>query len=985
MRKTIACAAFLLFVSSISNLRDVAAQVQSDQRPGVSFEGFEGRNVSKVEVALAPGKDIELAKSLLVQKAGQPLSRAAIQQSVAQLQQHPEFRRVQVSIEPDQNGLRIVFLIQPVYVVGLVTFPGAVDKISYTRLLQALNFQVDAPFIAAELPDKEKALKQFLLQQGYFTAVVHATTETLDAQNLVNVSFACDLGKRTRIGAIRVSGVSPAESADILNTLHSLWARISATSLRSGQKYSKRRVDKSLDYARTHLAKNGRLATSIHAQTSYDSAGNRVGLELQVAPGPLVDVRVVGAHLWKRTMRKLLPMFQEGAIDQDLIEEGRRNLVSYFQTKSYFDATVTSKVENEGDHVTITYSVDRGIKHRVEHILFTNNNYFADGELQQRISIKKARFPFYRGKYSEVLLRKSSASLEALYRREGFASAKVTTNVTDDDPVVDVEFIIQEGEQNKVGAVQIVDANGESIQAPPGARRLPLTPGKPYSLYYVNQERDQILAAYLNHGYPDVTADVATQPSAQNANVFEITYKITSGRQVRIADVVLLGPQKTRPDFLDAVIHQNVRAGRPLGQNMLLRAENDLYSLGVFDWASVTSAEPGEDGDTQPVLVRVHESKRNSLDVGGGIEVIPRNGNLPVGTVAVPGIPNINLGSKFTVSQKSFVGPRISFQFSRHNLRGRAETASIATILSRLDQRLTFTYTDPDLHGSRWSSLFSVSGQRTTENPIFTAVIGQAAFQVETNLDRRKTQKIITRYSYGRTDLTNIVIPDLVLPEDQHVRLSSVYAEFVRDTRDNPMDAHRGQFQTLSFGITPTAFGSSADFVKFIGQAATYRPVRPWLVWANNFRFGVAPPFADSRVPLSERFFTGGPNTLRGFAINGAGPQRPVQACSNSADPSTCTLISVPVGGEMLAIFNSEARFPIPQKQNLSGVIFYDGGNVYNNINVRQFFSNYTNTVGVGIRYKTKIGPIRFDIAQRLTHIPGVKATQYFITLGQAF
>lgn len=87
----------------------------------------------------------------------------------------------------------------------------------------------------------------------------------------------------------------------------------------------------------------------------------------------------------------------------------------------------------------------------------------------------------------------------------------------------------------------------------------------------------------------------------------------------------------------------------------------------------------------------------------------------------------------------------------------------------------------------------------------------------------------------------------------------------------------------------------------------------------------------------------------------------------------------------MLAIFNSEARFPIPQKQNLSGVIFYDGGNVYNNINARQFFNNYTNTVGVGIRYKTKIGPIRFDIAQRLTHIPGVKATQYFITLGQAF
>jgi len=233
--------------------------------------------------------------------------------------------------------------------------------------------------------------------------------------------------------------------------------------------------------------------------------------------------------------------------------------------------------------------------------------------------------------------------------------------------------------------------------------------------------------------------------------------------------------------------------------------------------------------------------------------------------------------------------------------------------------------------------------------------------------------------------LSNISIPQLVLPEDQKVRLSTVSAEYIRDTRDNALDAHRGIYQTFSFGVTPRVLGSSSDFVRFLGQTAFYFPVRPWLTWANNFRVGFAPPFGGSRVPLSERFFSGGADSLRGFPINGAGPQRPITVCANPADASTCSLISVPVGGEMLAIVNSEARFPIPLKSGLGGVFFYDGGNVYGNINSRQFVDHYSNSVGFGIRYRTPLGPIRIDIGRNLNPVPGVKATQYFVTLGQAF
>jgi outer membrane protein assembly factor BamA len=270
------------------------------------------------------------------------------------------------------------------------------------------------------------------------------------------------------------------------------------------------------------------------------------------------------------------------------------------------------------------------------------------------------------------------------------------------------------------------------------------------------------------------------------------------------------------------------------------------------------------------------------------------------------------------VTQKSFFGPRFSFSIARHNMLGRAETATFSTVLSRLDQSGAFTYADPRLRGSTWSSLFTLSAQRSTENPLFTSELGGGSLQIEKTLDAKRTKKVIALYSFQRIDLSKLLIPDLVLPQDQHVRLSTFSGEYLHDSRDNPLDAHHGLYQTFTFGVTPTALGSSANFVRFLGQTAFYVPVRPWLTWANNVRLGLATPFSGSMVPLSQRFFTGGADSLRGFPINGAGPQRPVSVCSNPSNPATCTVISVPIGGNML--FITAVRLKIEQNQ-LVGVL----------------------------------------------------------------
>lgn len=147
--------------------------------------------------------------------------------------------------------------------------------------------------------------------------------------------------------------------------------------------------------------------------------------------------------------------------------------------------------------------------------------------------------------------------------------------------------------------------------------------------------------------------------------------------------------------------------------------------------------------------------------------------------------------------------------------------------------------------------------------------------------------------------------------------------------------------------------------------------------------------FGGAHIPISELFYTGGGSTLRGFSLNGAGPQRDVTVCPPD-DPNCGVKIKVPVGGEQLVIFNSELRFPLGISApfvggTLGGAVFYDAGNVYSTVSLKNVFTDVTHTVGFGLRYKTPVGPVRLDVGYLLNAPPGLKTPQVFVTLGQAF
>jgi outer membrane protein assembly factor BamA len=965
--------------------RAVAQDAQPD-----TYAGFAGQPVSTVDISATPAINVESYRSVITQKAGQPFSIQAIRDSVAALQQTQLFSKVQVSIEPEPKGLKVLFILQPASYIGILNFPGATKTFPYTQLLQAADIPEQAVFVDGLAAQGASALLQFFHTNGYFEAQATPEVQRDDAHRIVNIVFACNLNRIARFGVIDIQGLSGEQAARMQGALKSFGARLRGASLKQGKKYSQPEINKAIAYIRSQLRKQGRLAPKVDfISPTYHASTGRADLNFLIDAGPRLSVQVIGARMFKRTIQRLVPIYEENSVDQDLVDEGRRNLLSYFQSKGYFDAKVDAHMNRQEDSVSVVYEIDKEAKHRVEQINFEGNHFFEDKQLQALISVKKGLsvfgHAFSHGAFSEELMRKSTNAILAAYKDAGFADVTVSPKVRDFEPQVDISFQISEGQQYKVAQLKIEDQDHGTTGIIGDRHGLNLFPGKAFSANLLQKDRNTILADYLDKGYENAQFHSTVTYERARPHLVDIVYTIEPGPQANISNTVTLGPRVTNKKFLQEITGPDIAAGKPISLGNFLTSESDLYNLGIFDWASIKPLAPVSNQNQEEVLVKVHEAPRNTVDFGLGFEVLPRSGNIPVGTVALPGIPPIGVGSKFTASQQSFWGPRGSIQLSRHNLLGRAETATLGLVYSRLDQRGSFTFSDPRLRGSPWSALFSLSAERTTQSSIYTAEVQQGSLQVERFLDKKKTRNLIFRYTYQHTLLTNITIPDLVLPEDQHVRLSTLATQLVRDTRDKPLDAHHGVYQTATLEVSPTKLGSSVNFLKFFGQASFYKPITPWLTWANNFRLGLAKPLSGGEIPLSERFFSGGADSIRGFPINGAGPQRPVSVCSNPSVPSTCTLISVPIGGNMLAVVNSEARFPIPLKSGLGGVIFYDGGNVYTRINLRQFGDNFTHTVGAGLRYETPVGPIRFDVGRRLTSVPGVNATEYFVTLGQSF
>ena len=155
------------------------------------------------------------------------------------------------------------------------------------------------------------------------------------------------MGKQARISSVKVEGPDSPESARLLHAVRSLRARLSGGLLKPGKPYAPERISAATTLMKRTLTQQHRLAASIQENPpQYNADTNRVDVSFKVEVGPVVTVRTVGARLTVipflagRQMKKLIPIYSEGTIDQDLVEEGQRNLTDYFQKKGFYDVKV---------------------------------------------------------------------------------------------------------------------------------------------------------------------------------------------------------------------------------------------------------------------------------------------------------------------------------------------------------------------------------------------------------------------------------------------------------------------------------------------------------------------------------------------------------------------------------------------------------------------------------------------------------------------
>jgi outer membrane protein insertion porin family len=319
---------------------------------------------------------------------------------------------------------------------------------------------------------------------------------------------------------------------------------------------------------------------------------------------------------------------------------------------------------------------------------------------------------------------------------------------------------------------------------------------------------------------------------------------------------------------------------------------------------------------------------------------------------------------------------------------------------SRREQFAQFSFTDLRPFGTRFPTTISffydrnnnllpivqrrqlLNGELQTINNS-DQTFGLSRFAAFIQTDRKLIERTSLRFRYNleRAKLFNLEnVPETEITRNERaIRLGMLSMGISRDTRDNVLNSTKGQLVSADYSLAASILGGNESFNKFFATYQRYKTFAPGTTvlkdttLAFSARIGLAGVFrpadrnndgaisdSEKRLPISERFFSGGATTLRGFRFETAGPQDvafdPNQPVGKDKPFVLPTLI--PVGGDAQAVFNFELRYPLTQRLRL--VPFYDLGNVFRRVSDIRW-SGMTNTVGLGLRVNTPLGPVGVD------------------------
>ncbi len=943
-----------------------------------------GKTVVRIDLKTDAQLHLYQFKKQIVLQTGEPLNPAKVDESLKNLYATGRFVNLKADAEPTSGGVILTFTGTARYFIGTVQVTGTPKPLDASTLVAAARLPLGQSLYADEIATAIRNITEVLHDNAFYKAKIQVKVVRNPAIQEANILLTITPGPQAQLGKVVFNG-HPAYSADRLR---------SVTGWHPGERLTSSDIEKGLYKIHNFYLKHGYLQASTTIQDrTFNPKTNRDELQVECESGPVIEVHVRGAGISGRKLRDILPLFQDGVIDQPSLERGSAALVDFYQQKGYLQAAVTVApvVHVSAAHLRVIYTVKLGQRGSFVGYKFTGNSHVPDATLSSVMTIHPAQFPFQSVAFSSKMLDNDINSVKGDYEARGFLDAKITPHFNysyqDQPEHLFVTLQVEEGPRTMVGQVRLQGVTAEEQKVL--MSRLANQSGLFYSPENVQKDRDSILRYFTNHGYSHARVTTNSAPANQ-AHLMNVDYRVTPGNQEIIQRIVLLGNKHTR----EGVVRRELTFSRnqPVNESALLESQRRLYDLGLFNQVQIAPQNPQTDETDKSVLVSMEEAPRWTVGYGGGIEVQRLGSNQPQGQLKA--------------------SPRVSLDVSRIGVGGRNQTLSFRGRLSTLDKGADLSYFVPRFPKRRDISVRFNADIDSSRNVLtFTARRKEASVVVEKRWST--TTFLSARYSFRNVqalDLSNRISANQIPLVSRPARIGMFALSYINDHRDNPIDPTRGSYSLADASHRTAGQASQANFLRFSAQNATYYRLTSFLVFARNTRFAIESPYgglvpvtvtkADGtkqvifthEIPLPERFFMGGSDSLRAFSINQAGPR----------DPET----GFPIGGNALFLNSLELRFSIAQDR-LGVVLFHDMGNVYSSIRRMRLFKvsqnsptdfDYTvHAVGVGFLYKTPVGPLRFDVGYALNptqyqvagqngpEVLRLPRIQYFLSIGQSF
>ncbi len=655
------------------------------------------------------------------------------------------------------------------------------------------------------------------------------------------------------------------------------------------------------------------------------------------------------------TLKEGITLLPRTAYNQQLINENAEKLRLKYQDKGFYEAVVVPVVTElrNGDR-NVTFYIEEGKKVKLSDVVITGNTALTSKEIKDALKNQEwwiFSFFGHSGALRTDELKEDVETIKNLYFNKGYIQVQV------DDPVIEfkdkkkknklvLRFNVKEGDQFRVGSVTF---KGNSIiSSSELTKEVKLKPGDVFSRDLLRHDVSRVMDRYDGIARP--FASVIPQFNIDSARkTVALTMEIQEGGEVRIGRIEITGNPKTR----DKVIRREIRLdeGDLYSKKALKRSYDRINNLNFFE--SVDIVPERRQDSIMDLNVKVKEKSTGMISVGGGYSSVDKMMGM--------------------------------IEFTQGNLFGRGQLLKIKAqvAMAGTTNQYMFSFVEPYLFDKQISGRVDLYSQTTeydgynAKSKGFGLSIGKTfgeyvSTSLKYGLDSTKytlsTENSDTPPNDIKTLINDYGDGD---PNSATIMTSSVTWSISRDSRDYYLDPKTGSRNSFFVQYAGGPLGGDPNFYKTVIDSAWYYPLFWDTVFMVRGRFGYMESLIDKPVPLTERFFVGGPGSVRGFQYGGAGP---IDDTGNR------------LGGTKELIFNFEYNFPLYPAARLKGLVFYDIGRAFGIEPFRSFkIEDLAHSYGFGIYWLSPFGPLKFEFGFPLKKNSTDKLSSFDFSIGSQF